>query len=574
MKKTIFLKLFGGYVVIVLVLSLLIPVFTFSKIRIHYEETLGQELLNLGRALNVSILPFLEQGQFRELDAFVKKTGKDIHARITVIEPDGRVLGDSEADSAQMENHRYRPEVAEALEGNIGRSLRFSYTVEQNMLYVGLPVESGGRVIGVTRLSLFTKNIEVLLRSLRMTIVRTIVIAALGALGLALLVSLHFVGPIRRLTKASKQVTEGQFGAKVAIRHKDEFRSLANAFNAMTERIQQLFADVTNRKDEINHIVTSLDEGLLVVNKEGRIVLANESVKNIVEETQLENKFVWEVIRRPKLLEFIGRMMSAAEPASIEIQIDDRYFLCTAAGLRERGGIVLTLHDVTVHKRAEIMKRDFVVNASHELRTPLSALLGAAETLEESFPRLNTAAMDILKRNIERLRLIVEDLMKLAELEDRVATMEIHPIDLRRLTESVVEVFAPRAKRKNLDIRLESQPELPLLPGDPHYIEQLLVNLIDNAVKYTDQGKIEIRLGAVAASIVIEVEDTGVGIPSEHLPRIFERFYVVDKSRSRRLGGTGLGLSIVKHIVERHHGTISVSSIEGQGTTFTVHLPR
>lgn len=347
MKKTIFLKMFGGYVIIILVLSVLIPVFTFSKIRTHYEETLAQELLNLGRALNVNILPFVENGGAQELDAFVKKLGKEIHSRITIIDPEGRVLGDSEADPAQMENHRYRPEVVEALEGKIGRSLRFSYTVEQNMLYIGQPIESGGRIIGVTRLSLFMRNINVLIGSLRATLVRTAVIAAFGALALALLLSLHFVKPIRRLTKASQDVSRGQFGAKVAIRHKDEFRTLADAFNVMSDRIRFLFADVSGRKEEIDHIVASLEEGLLVLDRESRIVMANDSLKNIIGESQPEGKFVWEIIRRPKLLEFIGRMMSTSEPERIEIQIDDRRFLCAAAGLGARGGIVLTLHDVT-----------------------------------------------------------------------------------------------------------------------------------------------------------------------------------------------------------------------------------
>jgi len=339
--------MFGGYIIIILVLSLLIPVFSFSKIRTHYQETLAQELLNLGRALNVSILPFVENGRAQELDALVKKLGKEIHSRITIIDPEGRVLGDSEANPARMENHRYRPEVAEALEGKIGRSLRFSYTVEQNMLYVGQPIESRGRILGVTRLSLLMKNIEVLLGSLRTTLVRTAVIAAIGALGLALLLSLHFVKPLRRLTKASEEVSQGQFGVKVAIRHKDEFRSLADAFNVMSDRIQQLFADVSEKKEEIVHIVSSLDEGLLVVDRESRVIMANDSLKKIIGESQPEGKFVWEIIRRPKLLEFIGRMMSSIEPGRIEIQVDDRRFLCAAAGLGARGGIVLTLHDVT-----------------------------------------------------------------------------------------------------------------------------------------------------------------------------------------------------------------------------------
>jgi two-component system phosphate regulon sensor histidine kinase PhoR len=573
MKKSIFLKVFGCYVVIILAISALILTFSFSTIRRHYEGTLAQELENLGRALNVNIHSFLEDGRTRELDAFLKKVAKEIQARITVIDPQGVVLGDSERDPALMENHRYRPEVQEALQGKIGRSLRFSDTIQEKMLYVGLPVKLNGRILGVLRLSLFMKNVEVLLHGLRTNIGRAVLIVAACSLVLAFLLSLHFTRPILGLTKAARQVAGGNFRARVSIRQRDEFRDLAAAFNLMTERIEQLFEDVSRRKESLSNIVASIQEGLVVLDRDGRVTLANDSLKKLIGEDFPEGKFYWEIIRNPKILKFIGRLSVERKSLSEEIRIDDRYVLATASSLGKDEGLILTLHDFTELKNAENMKKDFIINASHELRTPISAIAGAVETLKDEDSCANKTVLEILKRHTERLRNIVEDLLKLSELEDREYKFDIQDVDIGRVAENVLQIFSSRIKDKGLSAELRAAANPPRLRADPFQIEQMLINLVDNAVKYTDRGKIEIGLRTENGYYVIEVKDTGPGIPSQHLPRIFERFYVADKSRSRKLGGTGLGLSIIKHIVQLHHGSISVQSAEGQGTIFTVRLP-
>jgi len=573
MKKSISLKVFGGYVLIILALSGLILTFSFSRIRSHYEEILAQELEYLGRALSVDVSSFLQEGRTAEMDAYLKKVGKDIHARVTVIDPEGVVLADSSSDPTKMENHRYRPEVAEALEGKIGRSLRFSYTVEADMLYVGLPLERDGRIEGVLRLSLFLRTINVLLHGLTKTIGLAVAIIAVGALLLALLFSLHVVGPIRKLTGAARRVAGGDLGTKVAIRHNDEFRELGAAFNSMTGRIQKLFSDVSEQKEELARILSSLQEGLLVTDREGRIVKANERLATLFGETGLEGKFVWEAIRKPKLLELLTSGLGEGESRSEEMLVDGKRLLCTAARLGKQGGVVMTCHDLTAIRNAEVMKRDLAVNVSHELRTPIAAILGAIESLPEDDSIADKAALDILKRHAERLRLLVEDLLTLSRLEDQGFRLETRAFDVAPLAQSVLHLFAPRLKEKNIEAEVVVPPGLPALKADPYRIEQMLINLVDNALKYTDGGRIEILLRNEGREFVIAVKDTGIGIPAEHLPRIFERFYVVDKSRSRKLGGTGLGLSIVKHIAQLHGGSISVESEESRGSTFTVRLP-
>jgi len=567
------MKVFGGYGVIILAISFLILILSFSTIRSHYQKTLAQELEYLGRALNVNVLSFVESGRTQDLDAFLKKIGKEIHARVTIIDPQGVVQADTEKDPGQMENHRYRPEVAQALEGRIGHSLRFSYTVEEKMLYVGLPLEKDGKILGVLRLSLFMKNIDVLLGGMRRTIGWAILIVAFASLLLALFFSLHFTRPIHRLTKAARQVAGGEFETKVSIRHKDEFRELGQVFNMMTDRLRELFAEVSRQRGELAQTIASIREGLVVLDKDGRVALANDSFKVLIGDRHPEKKFHWEVIRKPKIQEFIGRAMTGGGPLAEEVRFDDRYFLCTTGALGPQGGVIITFHDLTELKKVEAIKKDFIVNASHELRTPLAAIMGAVEILDENAAPADKAAFDILKRHAARLHRIVVDLLKISELEDKGISLDFSDVDVRRLVENVLQVHASRIKDKGLEASLETPPTLPPLRADPYQLEQILLNLVDNAVKFTEKGRIQIRLAADQREFLIEVKDTGPGIPAEHLPRIFERFYVVDKSRSRKLGGTGLGLSIVKHIVELHGGSVAVQSAEGQGTTFTIRLP-
>jgi two-component system phosphate regulon sensor histidine kinase PhoR len=274
------------------------------------------------------------------------------------------------------------------------------------------------------------------------------------------------------------------------------------------------------------------------------------------------------------LRDLIAQVRSGKEGARQECRLDDRPFLCNLSYLPAQDGVVLILHDLTESRKVEDIKKDFVVNASHELRTPISAITGAVEILEdETDAGDRAAAIDILKRHSARLMGIVEDLLKLGELEDRSFKLDLQDIDGPALAAGVLRVFEPKAKSKNLTLRLDVAAGLPPLRGDGDQIERLLFNLVDNAVKYTDRGSVTVTLKSEGPDYVIEVSDTGLGIPPEHRSRIFERFYVVDKSRSRKLGGTGLGLAIVKHIVQLHGGTISLDSVEGRGTAFSVRLP-
>jgi two-component system phosphate regulon sensor histidine kinase PhoR len=574
MRRTIFLKLFGAYALIVLLAAGLIFLISSASVRRSYEVDSARNLEALGRVIQPDVETLLDGGRTVDLGAFVKQRENRTGARITVIDPQGVVLADSEKDPATMENHRYRPEVADALEGRVGQSMRYSYTVEARMMYVGIPLVKEARVRAVLRLSYFMRAIDVLISHLRGAIGRAVLIITALAVLAALLFSLHWSGPIRKLTGAARQVEGGNFGARVHIRNRDELKALANGFNLMTERIERLFADVTAQRENLLNIIASIEEGLAVVDKDGRITLANASFLRLVGEKTAEGRYFWEVLRRPALRDLIAQVRTGKTGARQECRLDERPFLCNLSYLRAQDGVVLILHDLSESRIVEDIKKDFVVNASHELRTPISAITGAVEILEdEPTAEARSSAIDILKRHAARLTGIVEDLLKLGELEDRSFRLDLQDIDAPALAAGVLRVFEAKAKAKNLALRLDAAPVLPPLRADGDQIERLLFNLVDNSVKYTEKGSVTLALRLEGPDFIIAVSDTGPGIPPEHRSRIFERFYVVDKSRSRKLGGTGLGLSIVKHIVQLHGGTVSLDSAEGRGTTFTVRLP-
>jgi two-component system phosphate regulon sensor histidine kinase PhoR len=572
-NKALFLKIFVGFGLMIMALGLLTVFFSFSIIRTHYDARLATELEHLGRALSSDALRLMD-GPPEPLEAFLREKGRQIEARITVISSDGRVLADSEENPSSMENHRYRPEVAEALEGKIGHSERYSETVKSRMMYVGLPLSNpDGTVRAVLRLSLFTRDVEALLDKIRGGLRRAILIATALALLAALLFTLHLTRPIKALVQAHEKVAKGDFKAKVRISRRDEFRALGEGFNAMTERLDTQFEDLLRRKEEVENVMAAIREGLAVIDASGRIILANDSFGALFPGVRPEGGFYWEVILSGGLQDLIGRVRTEKKSRDAEVKIADKHILAAASWLPRQEGIALVLHDLTDLRRIEEMKRDFVSNVSHELRTPLSAIAGAVEILEDGGGKDAPAAYDILRRHVIRMRSIVEDLLKLGELEAPGIHLDLGDLDAAALARRTVDLYASRAAEKGLDLRLVAAPGLPLLRADGFHIEQMLINLVDNAVKYTEKGGVTVTLRAEEKMMVIEVGDTGPGILEEDRERIFERFYRVDKSRSRLLGGTGLGLSIVKHVVALHDGKIEVRSEEGKGTVFTVRLP-
>lgn len=572
MKNRLFLRIYGGFCLVIATAAAVILLFSFRAIRSSYLDDQAAHLASLAEVLKPRALVGLKEAP-GALEAFVRELGPRIRARITVVGQAGAVLADSEEAPDRMESHQYRPEVFLALKGEPARTVRHSSTVQADMLYMSFPLVEDGKVVGALRLSRFMKDIDGLLAHLRRRIVGT----ALAVMALVLLGMLFFSrsisGPVREFITASREVAGGDFEAKIPLRYKGEFADFARSFNTMTADLRTMFQASAERREELDSILSSIQDGLFLIDRDDRIVLINEKFRSVLADPAPEGRYYWEVVRGTRFNELVRKAKDGRAKASDEVVLKDRVFLCAAAFLPSRERVVVTIHDLSEMREAERMKRDLVLNASHELRTPLTAIKGFVEALEGRAQGEDKGYLEIIGRNTDRMIGIVQDLMTLSEMEDRSARLESSNVDMKALSGSVLALFAARAEAKGVRLELTSEPAVPPVRGDAFRLEQMLVNLVDNALKATEKGSVTISLSARGGDFVIEIRDTGIGIPEEHLPHIFERFYVVDKSRSRKLGGTGLGLSIVKHVIKTHGGRIGVSSRPGEGSTFTVTLP-
>lgn len=573
MKKSIFIKIVSGYFAIILILSLAIFFSSFSIVRNYHLQVLKNDLTKIGKTISTIITPLLKAGKRKELDSLVKKTGKEISTRITIIDKDGIVLADSEEDPLKMENHKVRSEIIHAFQGSVSSSLRYSTTIKESMLYVALPYYEQDKITTVVRVSLFLSDINLILNDLKNRCIQvTLGISLIALLG-AYLVARKLTHPIRKLNEASMSVALGNFETRVFLKGKDELTGLADSFNVMTEKIRSLFDEVSIQKKELNNIISSMSEGLLLIDKENRISVVNESLKNITGIENVVGKPYWEVIREQKLGDLIEKSQQGKKTFLQEILYKEKIFLCSATYIKVRQEILLTFLDISELKNIERMKRDFVVNVSHELRTPLTAIKGFVETMSDEGPDGEMRRyLDIIKRHTDRLINIVNDLVSLSELEEKQA-LELQSTDVNKLARQVMDIYQEKLRSSDTSIELsfEGSPRNVLM--DPFKIEQVFINLIDNAVKYTEKGSISVDIIYKENDLQLLFKDSGIGIPREHLTKIFERFYVVDKSRSRNVGGTGLGLSIVKHIVLLHRGSVEVESLQGKGSCFKVTLP-
>lgn len=570
MKNSIFFKISASFCLIILLFSILVFVFSFRTIKFHYVNTLSLHLKNLASTLKLKVLPLIEEKDFKRLDSLAKEIRRDINTRITIIAPDGKVLADSEEDPYFMENHKDKPEVKQAKRTGIGKSLRFSPTGKEEMLYMAIPIKSKGEFLGILRVSLSLRDINKLLNNLKFKLLGIVIFITLLSLLGAFFFSKNISHPLKELVLASKKLASGNFFAKVTFKRKDEIGRLAESFNEMSERLKHLFDNLTLKQEELNTIISSLGEGFVVLDKKGKVILFNESFRKFVQ-INPEGKFWWEILRNSKIDQLIKKAKEEKRISLEEIELNERVFLSSFVFTPSKEELIIVLHDITEFKKLEKIKKDFVVNVSHELRTPLTVIKGYVETLEEEVEGSAKHYLEIIKKHTERLINIVQDLLLLSELEEKGLTQIKEDVNLKEIVIDVFKIFEQKAKEKGLKLNLICENN-PIIKGDRFKLEQMFINLIDNAIKYTEKGEVSVELKRTEKEVTIEVKDTGIGMPKQHLDRIFERFYVVDKSRSKKLGGTGLGLSIVKHIVLLHNGRINVESSLNKGTKFIINF--
>jgi two-component system phosphate regulon sensor histidine kinase PhoR len=512
-----------------------------------------------------------------EADWMAKELGRQTSARVTLIALDGTVLGDSEKDPAQMVNHYDRPEIQEAYAGRIGESTRYSTTLEERMTYVAVPVLEDGEVKGVVRISLKTQAVKLLVTMITRRIILFSIVFWLVALIVTLLFSKIFSSSVRQLVDLTKRLAKGDFTKRATIRSQDELGELGSGLNDMSRRLQSLFSQLQTQHDELNAIIGSMNEGVLVLDSQLRVILANNSLRQMFGiKGDVEKRSYIEVIRSVDIEKMLRELPVSGRVEHRRIELDDRIIMGNGVALdgaeEEAGSYVLVFHDITADAQLENIKAEFAANASHELRTPLTAIKGYLETFEEEDSETQKSFIQIIRRNVDRISNLVSDLMLISRLEAPEPRFSIEKVDLPSIAEDVMKLVERLAQGKDMELKVDI-PSGIAINGDSFLLEQMLLNLLDNAVKYTESGAVTLRIRQTGECVIVQVLDTGAGMSREHLPRIFERFYRIDKARSRQLGGTGLGLSIVKHIVQLHNGDIQVESHPGSGTVFTVHLP-
>ncbi len=548
MFRTIFSKIFAGFFFITVMLSLLILLISFKMIRASYIETLTRTLDNLIISLTPETRKLFKSRSIDAINKQITELDQKTHYRLTLIDVDGVVISDSENNPTTMSNHKTRPEIAEALKGGTGVAIRFSSTINDEMLYVAKPLVDNGRVIGVLRASILLKDINTLLSTLKEHIIKWAVFMLLLALVMAYLFAKKLSRPLKALAEAARKVSLGDYNVKVQVRNNDELSELGNAFNTMTRDIKKNFDEAAGKQKEVEAIIFSIQEPLAVFSSNGRIKYANSSFEKEFSQKAV-GRLYWEIIMSGAFNDLVKQVSADINNARAEIDIEGRTYLCGISLILGRDEYIAVFHDITHLKQMDKLKKDLVTNVSHELRTPLTAIKGFAETLEDSAgSEQNKGYCNTIIKNTNRLIRIVEDLLVLSNLEEHGFKLDLGEVDLRKVAQEAMAIFGARVQEKGLSLKLDAE-NIPPVKADAFKIEQVFINLLDNAVKYTDKGGVSLAIKKSGSSIVIEIEDTGIGIPKEHLPRIFERFYVVDKSRSRKLGGTGLGLAIVKHII-------------------------
>jgi two-component system phosphate regulon sensor histidine kinase PhoR len=586
-QSSLIFKIFLSYLAVITLLFGSFYLYSSTIIRRAYVSSLGERMEREAR-LVAKTTPWSFDNQ--ALDLLYRDFARELGARITIIGSDGRVHGDSEEPSSSMENHASRPEVVEALAAGSGESVRYSTTTGYDFLYRAF-LQSEGSDRRVIRLAIPLSDIEQVINTLRRTLlVAFVVFSSLGLL-LSYGFSRRLSARIKRLADFAGQVAQGIFPRNFF--PKSGHDELEHHLSRMSERIRENVEQVVAEKEKANSILRCMIEGVLVLDPKGRVLVINQQAERMFHLRQggdIRSASILEVSRHPEMRDILRDVLAfdfTKGPYRKEVELDEgRWFRVNAASFRidqsRDSGSVLVFHDITEIKQVEILRSDFVANVSHELRTPLTAIRGYAETLRQSPPDDPADAqhfLSIIEKHAERLSRLTEDLLTLSDLESGKIELDFNPVDIARVVKSVLEMFSDQAYKKQITLEQVIEPGLPAVIGDVDRLQQLCINLVDNAVKYTPiNGTVAVKaqramINSSIEAVEVSVADTGMGIPEQAIPRLTERFYRVDKARSRDLGGTGLGLAIVKHIAQAHGAQLKIESALHKGTMVSVLLP-
>ncbi len=571
--NSLVLKVLFWLIALVILFYLAVFLLYVPKLKKDNINLIKKNNKNLTEAIEFSILDKILNEKYREMDDYIKSISKNMDVRITIIKPDGSVLSDSNENPAFMDNHKDRIEIAGALKGRASSSIRYSKTLKKNMIYIAEPLIYENNIIAAIRTSTFIGDVNKIIGKYVYNIVFFSLIAVLISIGAILFIYYTFKNTVSKFSFFSKSVAKGDFDIKLKLKENYENSELEKSFNNMTNKLKDLFQDLSNEKEELNSIISSVKEGIMVIDKDGIVVRVNESFKSICKDKNPISKYYWELLRIENIDKIFNRVDSETKNYNTEVEINGRDYLLSVNYIFLKREIVIIFHDITEIKEFEKSKKDLASNVSHELNTPLAAIKGYVETLiDEETDRVKLQRLKVVENHMERLINIVKDLLLLSSVDEKKVDFDDN-VDISTVVSNSIRIFDMKIKEKNLNLKFFPEPDIPQIKGDAFKIEQVIINLIDNAIKYTEKGSISIHTYSANNEVFFKIEDTGIGIPEKDLKKVFDRFYVVDKSRSKNNGGTGLGLSIVKNIVLSHNGIINIDSKIGKGTSFTVIFP-
>ncbi|MEJ2637818.1 MAG: ATP-binding protein [Calditrichia bacterium] len=574
---------------VVAAVSILMGAGYISEIwRENTVQRLQTSFTDQARLLQLMITPDILNGDYARVDSLVKEMGKTNAIRYTVVISSGQVIGDSRFNPKKLGNYMDRREVEQALRGNGGFGSRHSFDQETDIYYLAYPLKSGEKYVGMVRLAIPTAEVTLLYRTHFMKILGTALLVLVIILLIGAWAGWRINRPVKELEHAAEHFAAGDLSYRVTVSTREAESGLADALNKMAFQLNERIQLITRQRNELESVLANMVEGVIVLDYQEKTIRMNREAERIfgIRQEQAVHRDLLEIIRNADIHHFIQQVKQRTTSLTADIihhhNDEDIFLALRGSVLKDFSGrsseILLVFHDITSMKKLENMRRDFVANVSHELKTPITSIKGFVETLQDGAidePERAGQFLQIIHNHVDRLTDIINNLLTLSRIEQEMehGQLPLEKQNIKPVLEAAIDVCREKAGEKNISISLDCQAPC-MVDINRTLLEEAIVNLLDNAIKYSDAGQqVSVKVHSEKDEMVIAVRDEGRGIDEEHLPRVFERFYRVDKARTRKLGGTGLGLAIVKHIARAHNGRVDVTSMRGKGSTFYIYLP-